>query len=390
MAHRMSQAAEGNMATNAELTAASRGDAAVAWITSRGQGLSRYSDVLPRLEFARHVEIEKRRTDRSKSPLSLVVFEVDRVGEKMLKAVDRLLTVLQINKRETDVLGYLGGNRIALLLVETGADGANGFIRSIEGRTGPLTYSAASVTYPNELFDNLLAGRPAIGHESPLALHESVKRGPFSRASKRLLDVVGASVLLVMLLPLMVLTALAIRLTSPGPVIYKQTRLGRRGVPFAFFKFRSMVVNNDDRAHREYVQNLIQGKLEAVNHGDAERPLYKIKGDPRVTRVGHFIRKSSIDELPQLVNVLIGDMSLVGPRPPIPYETERYESWHLRRILEVNPGITGLWQVEGRNRVSFDEMVRLDLRYVRDWSIWLDIKILFKTVFAVLRFDGEG
>jgi lipopolysaccharide/colanic/teichoic acid biosynthesis glycosyltransferase len=353
-------------------------------------GLSRYTDVLPRLEFSQHVEVEKRRTDRSKSPLSLVVFSVDGSGERMLKAVDRLLTVLQLNKRETDVLGYLGGHQVAMLLVETDAGGADGFIRSIEGRTSDLTYSAAYGTYPNLLFDNVLAGRAAIGQDSPFAPHESVKRGPFGRAAKRTIDVVGSLLLLLALSPLMIGTAVAIRLTSPGPVIYRQTRLGRRGVPFSFYKFRSMLVNSDDRIHREYVQNLIKGDLERVNQGDPSRPLYKMKGDPRITRVGHFIRKSSIDELPQLFNVLKGEMSLVGPRPPIPYETERYESWHLRRILEVYPGITGLWQVEGRNRVTFDEMVRLDLRYVRDWSVWLDIKILFKTVFAVLRFDGEG
>ena len=354
------------------------------------RGLSRYHDVLPRLEFARHVDIEKRRTDRSKSPLSLVVFSIDRSGERMLKSVDRLLTTLQLNKRENDILGYLGRNRIALLLVETDASGAEGFIRSMESRTGGLTYSVASGTYPNEIFDNLLAGRPAIPDGSAFAFHETVKHGPWSRALKRGLDVIGALALLVALSPVMLVAAAAVRMSSPGPVIYKQTRLGRRGVPFTFYKFRSMVVNNDDRLHREYVQSLIKGKLQEINQGDAERPLYKIKGDPRITPVGHLIRKSSIDELPQLFNVLKGDMSLVGPRPPLPYETERYESWHMRRILEVNPGITGLWQVEGRNRVTFDEMVRLDLRYVREWSLWLDIKILFKTVFAVLRFDGEG
>lgn len=353
-----------------------------------GRGLSRYHDALPRLDFARHVEIEKRRTDRSKSPLSLVVFNINLDGERMLRAVDRLLTTLQLNKRETDVLGYLGGNRIAMLLAETDTGGAEGFIRSIEERTGDLTYSLASATYPDQLFDNLMVGRAAVGKDSPFELHESVKHGRFSRALKRLVDLAGALTLLIVLSPILLITAIAVKMSSAGPVIYTQTRLGRRGVPFTFYKFRSMVVNNDDSVHREYVQNLIKGRLEQVNQGEAGRPLYKIKGDPRVTRVGRFIRKSSIDELPQIFNVLKGDMSLVGPRPPLPYETEKYESWHLRRILDVHPGITGLWQVEGRNRVTFDEMVRLDLRYVRDWSIWLDIRILFKTVFAVLRLDG--
>ena len=151
-----------------------------------------------------------------------------------------------------------------------------------------------------------------------------------------------------------------------------------------------MATNADDRVHREYVINLINGKHDEINQGDAEKPRYKLKADPRVTPIGRIIRKTSIDELPQLYNVLKGDMSLVGPRPPIPYEAEKYQSWHLRRVLEGRPGITGLWQVEGRNRVSFDDMVRLDLRYTRTWSLWLDLTILARTVGAVLRLDGEG
>jgi lipopolysaccharide/colanic/teichoic acid biosynthesis glycosyltransferase len=159
-------------------------------------------------------------------------------------------------------------------------------------------------------------------------------------------------------------------------------------VPFLFFKFRSMRVNTDDRIHREYVASLIEGKNAQVDQGNGKKPWFKLKADPRITPIGRFIRKTSIDELPQLLNVLKGEMSLVGPRPPIPYETDRYQAWHLRRLLEVRPGITGLWQVEGRSRVSFDDMVRLDLRYARTWSLWLDVRILLKTVVVVLRRDG--
>ena len=144
----------------------------------------------------------------------------------------------------------------------------------------------------------------------------------------------------------------------------------------------------DDQLHREFVTNLIKGEHEKINQGDEEDPLYKIKDDPRVTKVGKIIRKTSIDELPQFFNVLKGEMSLVGPRPPIPYEVEKYEPWHLRRILEVKPGITGLWQVDGRSKTSFDDMVRLDLRYVQNWSLWLDVKILLKTIRAVIRPNG--
>ncbi len=182
----------------------------------------------------------------------------------------------------------------------------------------------------------------------------------------------------------MLVTALAIKLTSPGPVIFRQTRLGKGGHHFLFMKFRSMTAGNNDRVHREYVLKLIDGQHDQLNQGEQGKPLYKLKNDSRITPVGRIIRKLSIDELPQLYNVLKGDMSLVGPRPPIPYEVEKYKSWHLRRILEVKPGITGLWQVEGRSQTSFEDMVRLDIRYVQNWSLGLDIRILFKTVREVL------
>ena len=182
--------------------------------------------------------------------------------------------------------------------------------------------------------------------------------------------------------------ALLIKATSPGPVIFRQLRLGQKGVRIQFYKFRSMRTGTDDQIHRKYVEKLIKGNVDEINQGERDRPLYKIKEDPRVTGVGKIIRKLSIDELPQLYNVLKGEMSLVGPRPPLPYEVEKYEPWHLRRILEVKPGITGLWQVEGRSKTSFNDMVRLDLRYVQNWSLLLDLKILVRTVKAVLKPTG--
>jgi lipopolysaccharide/colanic/teichoic acid biosynthesis glycosyltransferase len=186
----------------------------------------------------------------------------------------------------------------------------------------------------------------------------------------------------------MLITALAIKATSPGPVIFSQTRLGKQGTPFTFYKFRSMHVNMDNQIHREYVQDFIKGNHAKINQGDAEKPLYKIKSDPRITRIGKFIRKTSIDELPQFFNVLKGDMSLVGPRPPLPYEAEKYQAWHLRRILEMKPGITGLWQVEGRSKTEWNDSVRLDIRYIQNWSLLYDLKILLRTVKEVLRCRG--
>jgi lipopolysaccharide/colanic/teichoic acid biosynthesis glycosyltransferase len=171
-------------------------------------------------------------------------------------------------------------------------------------------------------------------------------------------------------------------------VIFEQERLGQFGARFKCLKFRTMYTNNDPKIHQEYVQQFIAGKSGLDNSNGAEKPVYKLVKDPRVTSIGSFLRKTSLDELPQFWNVLRGDMSLVGPRPPVPYEFEVYDIWHRRRVLEIRPGVTGLWQVSGRNRMRFDEMVRLDLRYCQTWSIWLDLKILIATPRAV--FNGGG
>jgi exopolysaccharide biosynthesis polyprenyl glycosylphosphotransferase len=217
---------------------------------------------------------------------------------------------------------------------------------------------------------------------------ETVTHSRWALAVKRGMDVIGGVALLAIGSPLMVATAIAVKLSSPGPIIFRQQRIGRGGVPFEFYKFRSMGAGADDRVHREYVSKLIAGRHDEINEGDSQRPIYKLQSDSRITPVGRIIRKTSIDELPQLLNVLKGDMSLVGPRPPIAYETEKYQSWHMRRLQAVRPGMTGLWQVEGRSKTSFDAMVRLDLLYIRNWSLWLDIKILAKTLLVVVRRDG--
>jgi exopolysaccharide biosynthesis polyprenyl glycosylphosphotransferase len=200
--------------------------------------------------------------------------------------------------------------------------------------------------------------------------------------TKRAIDISGAVAGLCLTSPVFILMSVLIKLTSRGPVFFKQKRVGQFGREFTFLKFRSMVVNNDPSIHQKFVRDLIAGNNENV------AGTFKIRNDPRVTAIGRFLRRTSIDELPQLINVLKGEMSLVGPRPPIPYETEGYKLWHQRRIQEVKPGITGLWQVTGRSRTSFDEMVRLDLQYIENQSLWLDLKILLKTGRAVLSGDG--
>jgi exopolysaccharide biosynthesis polyprenyl glycosylphosphotransferase len=213
-------------------------------------------------------------------------------------------------------------------------------------------------------------------------------RSPLSsaaRLAKRVSDLVVASMALGILAPLWLLIALLIKLDSRGPVFYKQERVGMDGRVFLFYKFRTMRAGTDDTTHREYQRLYIKGQPDS-NLGDAERPAYKLRGDERVTRLGRLLRKLSLDELPQLFNVLRGEMSVVGPRPPIPYEVESYELWHRKR-LDMKPGITGLWQVSGRNRLPFDEMVRMDLYYIENWSLLLDLRIILQTLPVMLRGD---
>jgi len=206
--------------------------------------------------------------------------------------------------------------------------------------------------------------------------------------TKRTMDIVGSLAALVFLAPVFLIVALAVKLTSKGPILFRQRRIGQYGKSFTFLKFRSMYVGNDASIHREYVKQLIAGKAERQSSNEKEEGVYKLTKDPRVTTVGAFLRKTSLDEIPQFLNVLRGEMSLVGPRPPVPYEVESYDFWHRRRVLEAKPGITGLWQIKGRSRVKFDDMVRLDLQYARTWSPWLDVKIMLQTPGAMVI--GEG
>jgi exopolysaccharide biosynthesis polyprenyl glycosylphosphotransferase len=220
-----------------------------------------------------------------------------------------------------------------------------------------------------------------------------VRRDPHARrgsAVKRVVDVVGAGLAIVLLSPVFAALTLLVKLSSPGPVFFRQRRIGLNGEPFDFFKFRSMRHGNDPREHREALNGFIQGDHEALVCTDEDgREVLKLADDPRVTRIGAFLRKFSLDELPQLFNVLKGDMSLVGPRPPLEYEVEAYRDWHRRRLL-ATPGMTGLWQVMGRSRVSFDEMVFEDVMYAYNQSLLTDAGIILRTIPVVLTARGAA
>jgi len=207
---------------------------------------------------------------------------------------------------------------------------------------------------------------------------------------KRLVDLAGSVVGLVVTAPLIGLIAVAIKLDSPGPVFFRQERIGAGGRRFRVWKFRTMRNGVPDAAHRELIRKMFNGEEAEAGHGNGNgKPVYKLVDDDRVTRVGRWLRRTSLDEIPQLFNVVRGEMSLVGPRPPLVYEFEAYDHWQFDR-LTVSPGITGLWQVSGRNLLTYRQMCELDLEYVRSWSLWLDLKILFKTVPVVLFNSGRA
>jgi len=210
-----------------------------------------------------------------------------------------------------------------------------------------------------------------------------------ARFLKRASDLFIASLSLLLTSPLWLVISVLIKRDSPGTIFFRQERVGMDGRIFLCLKFRTMRADSDDTIHRETYKQNIAGRSEA-NAGDDEKPVYgKVANDPRITRVGRWLRRTSLDELPQLINVLRGDMSIVGPRPPIPYEVHEYDIWHRKR-LDMKPGITGLWQVSGRNRLTFEQMVKVDLYYIENWSIWLDLKIILLTIPALWNDEGAS
>jgi lipopolysaccharide/colanic/teichoic acid biosynthesis glycosyltransferase len=213
------------------------------------------------------------------------------------------------------------------------------------------------------------------------------RRSRLDRFLKRSTDVAISLGVLVLGCPFFLAIALLIKLTSKGPVFYKQERVGEDGQGFALFKFRTMRTDCDDSLHREFTRDFIQGRLPEPPLDANDCKVYKMTDDPRITAVGGFLRKTSLDELPQFINILKGEMTIVGPRPPLHYEYECYDEWAKQR-LHVRPGLTGLWQVSGRSTVTFEEMVRMDIHYIKYWSLMLDFKIMLKTVPVMLAGTG--
>jgi exopolysaccharide biosynthesis polyprenyl glycosylphosphotransferase len=346
--------------------------------------------------------LERRRAERSRKPFVLMLLDSHPLPKNKngAKFIEDLKSVVCDATRETDLIGWFEeGAILAIVFTEISLEGQSPITEILQSKVvaalqANLDHRLASklvitVHLFPETWDHQRPDRVADIRLYPeLSRKGSEKRLPM--IVKRVIDIAGSGGLLLVLAPILAAIAIAIKLTSKGPVIFEQERLGQFGKRFNCLKFRTMSTNNDSRIHREFVRGFIAGKVKAKDSGksEAEPAVYKITNDPRVTPIGKFLRKTSLDEFPQLWNVLRGEMSLVGPRPPVPYEFEAYDYWHRRRVLEVRPGVTGLWQVSGRSRTSFDDMVRLDLRYSQSWSLWLDLKILIATPRAVFTSEG--
>ena len=356
--------------------------------------------ILDEGKFKRVLCRERKRTERSGASLLLLQFDLTDIEDREERAQAFTVVAESISDgiRQTDVCGWLKTSEVlSVVFTDIARNDVKHAILSVESkfrnclRAKLLPPVNQRLRLSVMVFPDEHGGQEEGSWFNPLFYPEVYPRDTAARVAeggKRFMDLVGSCMALLLLSPLFLVIAVLIKLTSPGPVLFRQVRIGQYGKPFTFLKFRSMRVNNNDSIHREYIRNLILNEIkEEPASGNAE-VVFKIRDDPRITPIGAFLRKSSLDELPQFVNVLKGEMSLVGPRPPIPYEVDDYAPWHRCRIFVRKPGITGLWQVKGRSKTTFDDMVRLDLQYSRTWSLWLDVKLLLATPGAVIRGNG--
>jgi lipopolysaccharide/colanic/teichoic acid biosynthesis glycosyltransferase len=373
----------------------SRSNASLSYPQNRSTPGQTFS-VLGEESFHRMIALERKRTERSGNPFVLLLLDAGSClpSDKSGKVLGKILSALSLAARETDVTGwYKNHSIIGVLFTDIGAEERESIVGTMMSRVSETlrnnltleNFSQIGLSmhiFPETWDHDGTHGNPAL---YPDLVHRDRKQR-FALGVKRGIDIVGSAAALILLSPAFLLVAVLVKLSSKGPILFRQERLGQFGKSFTFLKFRSMHANNDRKIHQEFMKRVIKGDHDGRAEGG--RKVYKMTNDPRITKIGSILRRTSLDELPQFINVLRGDMSLVGPRPPIAYECHEYDLWHRRRVLEVKPGITGLWQVRGRSRVRFDDMVRLDLQYVRTWSVWLDLQILAQTPGALFSDDA--
>ena len=349
--------------------------------------------------FNQLLALERKRTERTGDPFVLMILDIAELnGSAPARKIAEICNAIRAETRDIDLYGwYRYSSAIGVIFTALRPAERSAILSALGGKIDralssvlePADVKKVGISfhfYPED-FDPESPPFDSDRKLYPDLIHRDRSRVPY-HFLKRSIDIAGSLSGLILFSPLFLIIAVLIKCTSMGPILFKQRRVGKFGREFNFLKFRTMYINNDSAIHEQYVRRLIEQKNQASTAPGAAKPVFKIVNDPRITPIGPFLRKSSLDELPQFINVLRGEMSLVGPRPPIPYEVAAYRFWHRRRIIEVKPGITGMWQIYGRSRTTFDEMVRLDLRYVREQSLWLDLKIILKTPRAILSGDG--
>lgn len=338
--------------------------------------------------FHEMVYLERRRAERSGRPFVLVLIDLESLPQSgKVESTRKAVRKISALTREIDLKGWYSHEHVlGVILTETGMDGAEQVkTKLLEGLREQDALGAEAPLVKISIHAFPKEECPGKKIPDDLKLYPDLARkSSFKKKAlifKRAVDIAGSISGLIIFSPFFIIIPVLIKLTSKGPVFFRQKRAGSLGQTFTFLKFRSMHAGSTDAIHSDYIKKLI---TEDSAWEAGQKKVYKISNDPRITSVGKFLRKTSLDELPQFLNVLAGDMSLVGPRPPIPYEMECYELWHWRRVMEAKPGLTGLWQVSGRSAKSYNEMVRLDIRYMEQWSFWLDLKIIFMTPFAMM------
>lgn len=352
-------------------------------------------EVLEESAFIKMLYLERKRSERSRRPFLFALIRRKFGFPEDSGMAGKIASALGAAKRETDTIGWYENHHSMGLIFTELAEAGNGTVEAVQKKV--LTALQRELTKAEfaELeitFHIFPEDKDHPRTQSDLTLYPDLTRRTSGKKAaqfaKRAIDVAGSLMALIFLAPVFLIIAAAVKFSSEGPVLFRQTRIGQYGRTFTFLKFRSMYVNCDSALHKEYVTRYISGDKAIKQADETGKQVFKITKDPRITPIGRFLRKSSLDELPQFFNVLRGDMSLVGPRPPVPYEFEKYNPWHRRRVVEAKPGITGRWQISGRSKTTFDEMVRLDIQYIDEASIWLDLKILIKTPLVIVSGDG--
>lgn len=357
-----------------------------------------YSSLIDEAVFRETLVRERKRSERSgRSMILLLVGLEDGNLERWATNLERVVNAMSAIKTDIDRLGWFEAERTVCLIVpEVVPVNSTDICDRLEAEFNSALSRKCVEDPPHGLVLELRV-HPKQGQadDDLTALidpffYPELSMNRKEKASfhnlKRGMDIVLSCLLLVLLSPLFFIVAALVKVSSQGPVFFRQVRVGHLMKPFTMYKFRTMHETADHRVHHDYVRWFITCSDKCQDQGSA--PIFKLTGDNRITRIGWVLRRTSLDEIPQLWNVLKGDMSLVGPRPALPYEVRQYQPWHRSRVLEVKPGITGLWQVVGRSRTTFDEMIRLDLQYAETKSLWLDIKILLATPAAVIA--GKG